>query len=241
MRKPFIAANWKMNKTLAEARAFAEVLARVVAAARPDIATVARPLAEREGKVYVDFLQNGFGKTSLFEAVVLGLFGKDGLRLVLRAGAAADEERRAQSYRAFLKRALNARGLAQGRTECRVTLGFEDEAGEPVEIRRVWHFSGAGDFREEEVTIHKGLARRPVARDDVDDALRKPRVDERLGRREGRIVERRRRRSAEVAHVCAGAERAVGHDAHLASVDERVAGETAAGVGQQQRASAELH
>jgi bifunctional non-homologous end joining protein LigD len=49
--------------THAEARAFAEVLARVVAAARPDIATVARPLTERGGKVYVDFLQNGFGKT----------------------------------------------------------------------------------------------------------------------------------------------------------------------------------
>ncbi|MFN3448055.1 MAG: DNA sulfur modification protein DndD [Roseococcus sp.] len=123
------------------------------------------PAAEDGRNVILIGGQNGFGKTSLFEALVLGLFGKDGLRLVLRAGAAADEERRAQSYRAFLKRALNARGLAQGRTECRVTLGFEDEAGKPVEIRRVWHFSSAGDLREEEVTILKGLARRPVAPD----------------------------------------------------------------------------
>ncbi|MFI5365975.1 MAG: DNA ligase D [Candidatus Binatia bacterium] len=49
--------------THAEARMFAEVLARVVAAEQADIATVARPLGERGGKVYVDFLQNGFGKT----------------------------------------------------------------------------------------------------------------------------------------------------------------------------------
>ena len=46
-----------------QSKAFAEVLARLVAAELPDIATVARPLGDRGGKVYVDFLQNGFGKT----------------------------------------------------------------------------------------------------------------------------------------------------------------------------------
>ena len=46
-----------------EARAFAEVIARLVVADLPDIATAARPLGERGGKVYVDFLQNGHGKT----------------------------------------------------------------------------------------------------------------------------------------------------------------------------------
>jgi len=45
-----------------EARALAEVLARVVASERPDLATVARPLAARGDKVYLDFLQNGRGK-----------------------------------------------------------------------------------------------------------------------------------------------------------------------------------
>jgi bifunctional non-homologous end joining protein LigD len=46
-----------------QARTLAEVLARVVADELPKIATVARPLGDRGGKVYVDFLQNGFGKT----------------------------------------------------------------------------------------------------------------------------------------------------------------------------------
>src|SRR3990172_1550363 len=49
--------------THAEARSFAEVLARVIVAESPETATVARPLQQRAGKVYVDFLQNGFGKT----------------------------------------------------------------------------------------------------------------------------------------------------------------------------------
>ncbi|MEO8605015.1 MAG: DNA ligase D [bacterium] len=45
-----------------EAKAFAELLARLVVADLPDIATVARPIGSRGGKVYVDFLQNGSGK-----------------------------------------------------------------------------------------------------------------------------------------------------------------------------------
>jgi bifunctional non-homologous end joining protein LigD len=45
-----------------EARSLAEVLARVVCAELPEIATVARPLAARGGRVYVDYLQNGRGK-----------------------------------------------------------------------------------------------------------------------------------------------------------------------------------
>jgi bifunctional non-homologous end joining protein LigD len=44
------------------AKALAEVLARVVCAELPEIATIARPLAARGGKVYVDWLQNGRGK-----------------------------------------------------------------------------------------------------------------------------------------------------------------------------------
>jgi bifunctional non-homologous end joining protein LigD len=46
-----------------EATAFAEVLARLVAGKLPTIATVARQTRDRGGKVYVDYLQNGRGKT----------------------------------------------------------------------------------------------------------------------------------------------------------------------------------
>ena len=45
-----------------ECKVLGELLARVLVAEFPDIATIARALGAREGKVYVDFLQNGHGK-----------------------------------------------------------------------------------------------------------------------------------------------------------------------------------
>ena len=45
-----------------QCRNFAELLGRLVVNAVPDIATVARPLHAREGKVYVDTGQNGHGR-----------------------------------------------------------------------------------------------------------------------------------------------------------------------------------
>lgn len=110
--------------------------------------------------------QNGFGKTTLFEAISLGLFGRDGLRLVQRAAAADDDEKRAASFKDFLQRALHARALRFGRTSCRVGLIFEDENGDPIEIERTWHFTDSGQLRgggnAETLRIMKGRDRKVV-------------------------------------------------------------------------------
>jgi bifunctional non-homologous end joining protein LigD len=45
-----------------QAKQLGEVLARVVVAMLPDIATIMRPVAARSERVYVDYLQNGRGK-----------------------------------------------------------------------------------------------------------------------------------------------------------------------------------
>ena len=46
-----------------DCKSFGELLARVIVKRNPDIATIVRAVTRREGKVYVDFLQNGSGKT----------------------------------------------------------------------------------------------------------------------------------------------------------------------------------
>jgi bifunctional non-homologous end joining protein LigD len=45
-----------------QARLLGELLARHIVSELPDIATIARVVSQREGKVYVDYLQNGHGK-----------------------------------------------------------------------------------------------------------------------------------------------------------------------------------
>ncbi|MGH7432778.1 MAG: DNA ligase D, partial [Candidatus Methylomirabilales bacterium] len=46
-----------------EARTFGRLLALLGVEAAPDLATLARPIRAREGKVYIDFVQNGHGRT----------------------------------------------------------------------------------------------------------------------------------------------------------------------------------
>ena len=46
-----------------EARTFGRLLALLAVEASPEISTIARPVRAREGKVYVDFAQNGHGRT----------------------------------------------------------------------------------------------------------------------------------------------------------------------------------
>ncbi|MCP3957204.1 MAG: DNA ligase D [bacterium] len=50
------------NCTYAQSKQLAEVLSRVVAEELKEIATIARVVAARQGRVYLDYLQNGYGK-----------------------------------------------------------------------------------------------------------------------------------------------------------------------------------
>jgi len=61
--------------TYDEARTFAEIIATMAVDRAPKIATVARPLHERGGKVYVDFGQNGPGQTIVAPFAVRPLSG----------------------------------------------------------------------------------------------------------------------------------------------------------------------
>ncbi|HYG69205.1 MAG TPA: DNA ligase, partial [Anaeromyxobacteraceae bacterium] len=49
--------------THAQSRTLGELLARAIEARHPDLSTTARHLSARGGRVYLDFLQNGYGKT----------------------------------------------------------------------------------------------------------------------------------------------------------------------------------
>ena len=50
------------SSTYEQARILGELLARVIAAELPEISSLVRTAAARQGRVYLDFLQNGYGK-----------------------------------------------------------------------------------------------------------------------------------------------------------------------------------
>jgi bifunctional non-homologous end joining protein LigD len=48
--------------TYEQSRSFGELLSRVVVTMEPDLATVTRQVQRRDGKVYLDYVQNGHGR-----------------------------------------------------------------------------------------------------------------------------------------------------------------------------------
>jgi DNA sulfur modification protein DndD len=129
------------------------------------------PTPKKKQNVILVGALNGYGKTSLLEAMILGLFGRDGLTVLARAVMRDGEtERLSQSYDDFLQRALHAKALEQGRSSASVEVTLVDE--EVVRIQRTWHFTGGGKHRseDEEVRIYTGPD---------EDLLRIPRGEDR--------------------------------------------------------------
>jgi DNA sulfur modification protein DndD len=131
-------------------------------------ARFAFPAARNRRNVILIRAPNEYGKTSFFEAVTLGLFGREGLALVPRARVASDggaADRLNTTYSQFLSGALHQRAISQGRQSCQVTLEFEDSDGEPLTITRKWHFTSNGQHKlyDDELMIFEGEGNRPLA------------------------------------------------------------------------------
>ena len=126
------------------------------------------PRPHGDSNVILVMAPNEYGKTSFFEAVTLGLFGRDGMSLVPRARAAAGNDagdRLNASYSKFLEGALHRQAAETGPPECVVKLEWEDESGDPIEVKRTWYFrsSGAHKVTDDQLQIYEGHRRIPVA------------------------------------------------------------------------------
>ena len=110
--------------------------------------------------------KNGFGKTSIFEAIILGLYGIDGLKLTGRSSFDLGDNAKGdqKSYNKFMEKAIHRGAVEGGRNCCSVKLIFDDGKENPIEIRRVWHFSDTGVFQpnDEQIQIFEGMTRKPV-------------------------------------------------------------------------------
>lgn len=93
--------------------------------------------------------KNGYGKTSLLEGIILGLYGSDGMGILARAFSPNSNYK---YYDQFLEKALHAQALEQGRSSISIELVLQD-GFERLKISRKWHFNGRGEHKKEDEQI----------------------------------------------------------------------------------------
>ena len=138
-------------------------------------ATFDFPVPTKNKNVVLIGAKNGYGKTSLLEALILGLYGRDGMNTLGRAITANTETEK--TYDEFVERALHAQAIQQGRTSISIEIVLED-AAERLKIVRKWHFTGQGKHRrdQEDVQLYAGKDEEPIrvpglrpSREEIED------------------------------------------------------------------------
>ena len=99
---------------------------------------------------------NGYGKTSVLEALYLCLYGKDAMSHLARAGLKTDDYR---GYPTFLERALNGEAKRNGTDIMSVRVVIHRSAGTGIDILRRWYFRSTSWTWHEEETIVREIRR----------------------------------------------------------------------------------
>ncbi|WP_071769100.1 DNA sulfur modification protein DndD [Burkholderia ubonensis] len=95
---------------------------------------------------------NGYGKTSVLEALYLCLYGKDAIIHLARAGLKMDE---AKGYPSFLEKAFNGEAKRDGLESMSVRVVIHRTKTKALDIRRKWYFRSSSGLwnREEEARV----------------------------------------------------------------------------------------
>lgn len=108
------------------------------------------PKIEKDRNITLIGGMNGFGKTTLLEAIYLCFYGKEATVQLGRVGLSDS------SYVTFLKNALHGKAKLTHSDCMAVNIFIETEENAGYEIRRKWYFDPAGNFSgEEEVQLCK--------------------------------------------------------------------------------------
>jgi len=99
---------------------------------------------------------NGYGKTTILEAIYLCLYGKDAIIHLSRAGLKTDDIR---GYPTFLERAFNGEARREGRDTMVVRVLINKTKTKAVDISRRWYFRSNGSWSGDEETVVKELNR----------------------------------------------------------------------------------
>jgi DNA sulfur modification protein DndD len=99
---------------------------------------------------------NGYGKTSILEALYLCLYGKDAIVHLARAGLKSDEQK---GYPTFLERAFNGEAKRDGLDTMIVRVAINLNKTKAIDITRKWYFRTNGNWTNEEETLVRDVVR----------------------------------------------------------------------------------
>jgi DNA sulfur modification protein DndD len=95
---------------------------------------------------------NGYGKTSILEALYLCLFGKDAISHLARAGLKSEEK----GYPTFLEKAFNGEARRAGEDTMTAKVTISVSATKAYEVTRKWYFRSNGSWSgDEEATVRQ--------------------------------------------------------------------------------------
>ncbi|PTR09948.1 DNA sulfur modification protein DndD [Nitrosospira sp. Nsp5] len=112
---------------------------------------------------------NGFGKTSILEALYLCLYGKEAIIHLARAGLKTDDKK---GYPTFLEGAFNGEAKRRGSDTMMVRVTINRTKIKAIDICRKWFFRSNGDWTGEEEAVVREVLR---------DIPNSPRVDGKNG------------------------------------------------------------
>lgn len=112
---------------------------------------------------------NGFGKTSILEALYLCLYGKEAIIHLARAGLKTDDKK---GYPTFLESAFNGEAKRNGYDTMMVRVTINRTKTKAIDICRKWFYRANGNWSGEEEA---------VVRDVLRDIPNSPRVDGKNG------------------------------------------------------------
>jgi DNA sulfur modification protein DndD len=96
---------------------------------------------------------NGYGKTSILEALYLCLYGKEAMAYLARAGLQSDDYR---GYPTFLERAFNGEARRDGQDQMTVRVVVQRTKTKGIDILRRWFFkTSSGQWIEDEAVVRE--------------------------------------------------------------------------------------
>jgi DNA sulfur modification protein DndD len=93
---------------------------------------------------------NGYGKTTILEAIYLGLYGDDAIAHLTRAGIKGNS-----GYKAFLKKALHGNSADNPRRLMSIKIRISKDEGYSYEFIRRWFFNESGQIDDEDLSIYE--------------------------------------------------------------------------------------